>query len=544
MKYFSILFFACLFAVSSYGQCTETPVVRVLLVGDSWANMIGIDNAIKNAFERHGHSNYTFFTNAVLAENGTKTTDFLQPNRLNEIQNQLLAHPEIDFVHLSLGGNDVLNNWHKTWSQARTDSLLDSVYSRLLQLISFIQNVKPGTRVFWSGYCYPNFAEIINDMAPFQSLHPFYPTWNNMGQPSFLELNTLLTYFSTVMDTLVANNPSVGFVRAPALMQYIYGQTTNLAVPPGGTYPPLTAPLPDGYINYPSPRVSMRSYVIATDCFHLKPEAFNHFLDYHTRKYYQKQLMDDQYFLSAGGSADGSVSNLGNVAGEIKTGTLNGEEFAAILTFNTTLMPDTGVAKASLFLRRENLTGANPISSSLQVKIISGHFGATVNVEPNDFTAAYHAMGNPCPFGSSAANGHWIRLDLPASLLPFITNDQITQFMITAPAGNGLMTFSNASNPDFAPILNIQYGPPPVTIPETLPDRTNHTIYPNPATDLIHWNQKHTDPLWVELNDISGRVVLKKYATNYLDVSHLLPGLYILRIHEPEGVSIEKVVKK
>jgi hypothetical protein len=542
-KLYTILSFLFL-SLQAISQCSETPITRVLLVGDSWANMIGIDNAIKNAFERFGHSNYTFYTNAVLAENGTKTTDFLQPNRLNEIQAQLLAHPDIDFVHLSLGGNDVLNSWHKSWSQARTDSLLDSVYSRLTQIISFIQNVKPGIKVFWSGYCYPNFAEIINDMAPFQSLHPFYGTWNAMGQPTFLELNTILNYFSNAIDTLVNNDPSVGFTRASGLMQYIYGQTTNLAVPPGGSYPPFTSPMPEGYPDYPSPRVCMRSYVIATDCFHLKPEAFNYFLDFHTRKYYQKQLMDDQYILSSGGTMDGSVSSLGNVSTDIKVGSTASEDFAAVLTFNTTLMPDTGVSKASIFLRRESLSGTNPISSNMQVKVISGNFGATVDVEAADFNAPYDAMDTPCQFGSSAANGHWIRLDLPAAILPFITNDFITQFMITAPGTSGVVTFSNASDPENAPILNITYGPEPVSVNENYTTQNRLFVYPNPANDLIHIALKDNRSAIVEMADVAGRTVKQATTTGTLDISDLQSGVYFIKVTAKNKLMTGKVVKE
>src|SRR5688572_21260877 len=169
MKRFLLITIISLLAKSnSYSQCTETDVTRVLLVGDSWANFMGIDQAVNINLEKWGHSNYKFLTNAILAENGTETTDFLQPAKLNEIAAQLSANPSIKIVHLSIGGNDVLNEWERTWSTAKTDSLLDSVYSRLYTLIDFIKVSSPGVKVLWSGYTYPNFGEIIEDLAPFQ----------------------------------------------------------------------------------------------------------------------------------------------------------------------------------------------------------------------------------------------------------------------------------------------------------------------------------------------------------------------------------------
>jgi hypothetical protein len=122
-----------LFNLSSanvFSQCTETDVTRVMLIGDSWAQFMNTDNTINPVFEKWGHSNYKFYSNSTLAANGTQTGDFLTSTRLNEIQTRLAQYPDIDFVHLSLGGNDVLNNWDVTYTPFQTDSLLDSVYAR------------------------------------------------------------------------------------------------------------------------------------------------------------------------------------------------------------------------------------------------------------------------------------------------------------------------------------------------------------------------------------------------------------------------------
>ena len=392
----------------AWSQCAETPVERVLLMGDSWAAMMGTDNSINNAFTKWGHSNFKFYTNSVLSENGTETVDFIQPARLNEIQTQLLARPTIDFVHISLGGNDVLGQWNKNWSQAKTDSLLDSVSARLVFIMDFIKSVRPGIRILWSGYAYPNFGEIIGDQAPFQSSHPFYATWNGMGQPNFTQINGVLNYYSAQMTTIADNDPQIYFVNATGLIQYAFGQATPLSVPPNASYPAFTAPLPLGYPDYPSPKNAMRNYVIFKDCFHLSPASFDQFVGYHTRKFYQKALMDDQFLIAAGGSSDGSVSAQGLVSTSLMVGNSSGDDYASVFTFNTTSMPDTGVSAASIFLRRESLTGTNPIGSTMVLKVASGNFGASANLEPADFQAPGNANGNPCQFGTSNTDGGWI----------------------------------------------------------------------------------------------------------------------------------------
>ena len=534
---------------AAWSQCAETPVERVLLMGDSWAAMMGTDNSINNAFTKWGHSNYKFYTNSVLSENGTETVDFIQPSRLNEIQTQLLARPTIDFVHISLGGNDVLGQWNKNWSLAKTDSLLDSVSARLVFIMDFIKSVRPGIRILWSGYAYPNFGEIIGDQAPFQSSHPFYATWNGMGQPNFTQINGVLNYYSTEMAAIADNDPQIDFVNATGLIQYAFGQATPLTVPPNATYPAFTAPLPLGYPDYPSPKNAMRNYVIFKDCFHLSPASFEQFVGYHTRKFYQKALMDDQFLIAAGGSSDGSVSAQGLVSSSLMVGNSSGDDYASVLTFNTTSMPDTGVSAASIFLRRESLSGTNPIGSSMVLKVASGNFGASANVEPADFQAPGDANGNPCQFGTSNADGGWIRLEVPTTLLPYITHTSNTQFMLSAPGASGMVTFTGSADPDFAPVLNLTYGPQTTSLPDvsTFDLEKLLVVYPNPTNGMLFIsNRTGKEISQIEIVDMPGKLVYAaKSSMESLDLSNLTPGSYLVRLTTESGqIIVKRIVKR
>jgi len=546
MKKLYLLMIAGLFTAGNLqAQCAETNVERVMLIGDSWAAMMNTDNTFNATFQTWGHSNFKFYTNAILAENGTQTTDFIQQNRLDEIQTQLLAKPSIDFVHISLGGNDVLGEWHKTWAQAKTDSLLDSVSARLNIIMDFIKSVRPGIKIIWSGYAYPNFGEIIGEMAPFQSSHPFYATWNGMGQPNFTELNGILNYYSDAMEVMAANDPQLAFVKAPGLMQYAFGQPTNLSVPPGGNYAVLTAPLPLGFPNYPSPKASMRNYVLFRDCFHLAPDGFSEFIKYQTQKYYQKALMDDEFFLSEGGTRDGSVSDQGTVSPSLQIGTVGGEEFSMVLSFNTTVMPDTGVSAASLFIRRSAVTGTNPIGSNMQVKIVSGNFGATVDVEPSDYGASADATDSPCQFGTSNANGGWVRLDLPSSIWPFISQNASTQFIISAPGATGSASFTDASDPDFAPVLNIKYGINTTGISNEPVSLYDLQVYPNPTSGILVFKGDLQQVNQVTIIDLPGKVVLNtRVVNNTIDISPLPAGMYLVCIVSNDGHSLVKRIVK
>jgi len=256
--------------------------------------------------------------------------------------------------------------------------------------------------------------------------------------------------------------------------------------------------------------------------------------------------MDDQYFISQGGTQEGSVSSLGSVAPTLQLGSVSGEEFSIALTFNTTVMPDTGVSSASLFLRRESITGTNPIGQNLVVKIISGNFGATIDVEASDYSDPGDASATACQFGTSNANGGWIRLELPAAVWPYISQNFNTQFLISSPGSTGSATFNGATDPDFAPVLNIKYGINTSGIPTNPIAASEIQTYPNPTNGaVIIKSELHTINR-IEITDLPGKVVLTKVLiNNTFDMSTMPSGMYLIRLFTDEGNSVVKrIVKK
>ncbi len=527
-----------------FSQCAETNKPKVLLIGDSWAFMMNTESTIDYVLKQWGHSNYKFVSNTTVSQNGADTKDFIQPGKQNEIRNLLNQYPSIEVVHVSIGGNDFLGDWKVSNTQGQTDTLTMEIMDRLDSIFRFIKTCRPGIKIFWSGYVYTNFKEVIEGMAPFQSLHLFYDTWASMEFPDFIQINTLQNDMSTLMEAKVAADPDLAFVNCSGLMQYIYGQSTPLGVPPGGTYPAYSVPLPLGDPNYPSPKGTMRNYGFALDCYHLSTQAFRDFVGYHTQKFYHKFLMDDLYLLSENNSQTGTVTSLGNTSDSLVVGESGGEQFASVLSFNTTSMADTTLSKASIFLCRKMLTGTNPIGANLTVKVKSGNFGATVNVEAADFNAADDANGTPCQFGSNTANGDWIRLDLPASVLPHITNTGSTQFIISAPsATGGRVSFYNSADPDFAPVLNLVYSNPATSIEETiLTDK--FSIYPNPTAGLLTIENGAELITHLEVCNLLGETVLvPQMQNNSIDVSSLADGIYLLKITTRNGKAAQRIIK-
>jgi hypothetical protein len=540
--------FACATATTVYSQCTETDKTKILLAGDSWAFFMNTDGTLNNALTKWGHSDKNFYTNLTISENGSETVDFLGAVKQDEIAAQLLAHPDIEVVHLSIGGNDVLGDWNINFTQEQTDSLEAAVTVRLTAIIDFIKSVKPGIRIVWSGYVYPNFGEVLGILSPAaQSSHAFFDTWDGMGQPTFLQINEILNSFSASVEAYADNDPQVDFVKCTGVLQHVFGQTTPLAVAPGGTYVQFEAPMPIGYPEYPSPMNTMRDYFFFKDCFHLSAPGYSAFIDYQMQKFYHKFFMDDLYLLSNSGARTGGVSSTGVVTSSPMLGESGGMDFATVLSFNTSNMEDTTVAKASIFLRRESLVGGNPYSSGVEVKVISGNFGGTVNVEADDFSATGDASANVCIFGSNGDDGHWVRLELPENLLPFITNEEHVQFVISAPGVSGaLVTFNDGTDPDFAPVLNITYTFDPSSVADIVESERILKVYPNPTNGQLTIDTEGQAIQSLEVVNILGSVVISANGQTapQLDLSHLPAGPYMLHVTTEKGSTWQRVVKQ
>jgi hypothetical protein len=499
------------------------------------------ESTINYALKRAGHSNYTFVSNSNLAVNGAQTDDVMSTATENEIRTQLAANPSIDFVHLSIGGNDFLGSWDTSMTAGQVDTLFDNVFVKLDSIIRFIKICRPGIKILWSGYCYTNFKEsITTSIAP--TSHPFYNTWQGMKFPDFPLINRMQNKISVRFRAYADTTPNVFFVEATGLMQHVYGQPTALTVAPGGTYPALTAPIDTGIPTYPSPLNTMRDYGLFKDCYHLSTDGYRNLLGYHAQKYYQKAMMDNLYLLSDAPQT-GSVSAQGTVSASPKMGENGGDNFSTVLSFNTTAMVDTTLSRASIFLKRQSLTGSNPISGTLEVKVKSGNFGSSASVEAADYTAAADATATPCLFGSNGGDGEWIRLDLPPSILRQINHTATTQFIISAPGVSAsLVNFYDSSDPDFAPILNLKYGQTPSAVREIPADE--FSIYPNPSNGLlvIRGNEAVSK---VEVSNLLGETVLLPAINQQsIDISSLASGMYILNITTPSGMALKKVVKE
>jgi hypothetical protein len=106
------------------------------------------------------------------------------------------------------------------------------------------------------------------------------------------------------------------------------------------------------------------------------------------------------------------------------------------------------------------------------------------------------------------------------------------------------MTFNDASDPETAPVLNLNYGPSPNGI-YNLVNRKELPVYPVPTTGPLTIDVDSYKLESVEVLNVLGKVVMTPASfDNTIDISGLPNGSYILRITTDEGVSAKRIIKR
>ena len=181
----------------------------------------------------------------------------------------------------------------------------------------------------------------------------------------------------------------------------------------------------------------------------------------------------------------------------------------------------------------------------MQVSVSRGAIGTSADVDANDHAAPTNASASPCIFGSSAADGDWVRIELPAALLSYIGNDSITQIRISAPASSGLLSLSGTTDPDFAPILDLKYGPALTTGLASVDIQSGLGVYPNPTSGEVVITGNTSELQGIRILDMSGRTLAewRGNATRY-SLEAYPAGMYILQLDTDAGMQTRRIVKR
>lgn len=534
-------------------NCNSNREAKIMLIGDSWANFMHLSQSIEDAMDNHGFSDLGQLSILDLCILGARTTTFLNDSSLlAQIESEILNNPTLEFVHMSIGGNDVMGSWDVNFTPGATDTLLEEVVQRAMDLKDYILSINPDLTVVWAGYCFANFGDAINEVpANLQAQHPYYGAWQNMDFPDFIQINQMLRRFSDSVTSIMANDPNLHFVPALGLMQHHYGQNDPLNIPPTGTYPAGVAPIDTGYLEYPSPSESMITLgaipftsIELFDCFHLNPDAYEVFMDYQFSQYYMYEFMQDQQTNPVAGS---SLNDLGQSSTLFNLGNLATEE-RLFLDFNYTV-PDTGIAQASLFLQRKNAQNGNVIdqASSVNIDFFYPYAGSSMSIDSNDFNALPDSSFSVCIYGDLDKDNNWLRLDLSEEAAAFLQSGQF-QMRITANDVSGeLVEFYDHTDLDHAPILDLKYGPKQIqTVATELLASNNMKIYPNPSSNGIFYLERGGEVLSIEAYNLNGQQLSVDFQEGnpQFQLPSDFSGMAVVQLHLANGkTAVAKLMK-
>lgn len=549
MKLFYFLLALFIEINNCFAQCNPEKT-KIMILGDSWAFFSWTNNSYNENLDRFGFTDIRANSNIDISVTGLRAGNYFSDNeRKQAVVDFLAAHPDVGYCHISLGGNDVMGEWNTSMTSAQEDAMLNKLMKNLRCVIDTLMSIRPGIKVILSGYDYPNFVET----AALSSLHPYYQQWTDMGQPDAFEMNSALsTMIHRYVDSAITWT-NVYFVNNLGLMQWYYGQTTPMIIPPYITYPAHSVPLPGGNMNYPSPRVAFM--LGGADSFHLGDDGFEIFIERQFEEYYWYALRNpDTSIFPDDVLLNGYVTPTSQNSGIIKSGRIADEETQGIITFNTSsLNAGLGISSASIFLKRKDLSGTNLVNQELVLGIKENFFGASPAVENDYFNSCSDAEGSVCTYGTMAHNDYWMRIDIPPSFLSYINKSGYTQFKLkfNTIETNNYFEFSNFADIKNQPVLDVNYDS--LTLYTENLKSPNIAIYPNPAGDYltIETETKTKEPAGkadrIEIINQAGQAVknleLKNCKSTFC-IKDLTSGFYTLRIFTTKGIYVTKFIKE
>ncbi len=227
---------------------------RVLIVGDSWAELTWVFGSIDSALERAGHGD-KIAVGGVTAIGGTTAQEWATPSYQALIQQELSAFPTIDVVHLNIGGNDFLGAWNASMTSAQEQALFAQTATDVEAVVQYIHSLNPNIQVVLNGYDYVNFVE-MRATDPWTML-----MWVLLGMPSAQRINQALFDSSATVYWRLRNDPAVHFINHAGLMQWVFGYPTHgiapRSVPLPGNEPNNYSPALGGDPLLPSPPAAM-----------------------------------------------------------------------------------------------------------------------------------------------------------------------------------------------------------------------------------------------------------------------------------------------
>ncbi len=241
----------------------QAQVTRFLVVGDSWAAEQWEDGSHQRVFNSNDLAAIGV-SGELTTTSGSTAAQWVMPVNLDRIGTALAQYPHIDTVQLTIGGNDFLDQWNTSFSEAEFDELIGWITQDIEIVSTYILNQRPEIEIVVSLYDYPNFEDTRGGLIWFFACGPL---WNDLGEPTPLQVSSAAVDVIDAVEALASANQRISHVRHLGQAQNEYGI-------PG--FPPGTVIAP-GDVSLPSPPAAMRTRFFGggLDCFHFNAATYD-----------------------------------------------------------------------------------------------------------------------------------------------------------------------------------------------------------------------------------------------------------------------------
>lgn len=297
---------------------SQTQPKKILLMGDSWASFMILEDSFARAFEENHicyrkesdkwnlrqpeggpllprcyDPAYEIYDNQGLnvrdtAIWGMKARSWFEHSVSRKSQ-KILRSYKPDIVYLSIGGNDFFNDFISGQSPAQILKNSYRIKNDVLKIITLIQSEVPGVQIILSGY----------DFVRFHSgdIHSAYQNmYEEMGSPSAKEMFEAFMKLSETLSQLASPEKGVFYIQHFGVMHYHFGSEEdpdyfNLPHPPYQSLPIEQISPPEfpnqtgGYLSaWQRPKAMLQLFGMR-DAFHPSRTGFKWIAD-HTIKIY------------------------------------------------------------------------------------------------------------------------------------------------------------------------------------------------------------------------------------------------------------------
>mmetsp|Transcript_49232 Transcript_49232/g.77856 ORF Transcript_49232/g.77856 Transcript_49232/m.77856 type:complete len:319 (+) Transcript_49232:50-1006(+) len=201
---------------------TDTDAAKILVVGDSWANVVGTFGPLPSFLERRLTNHSCKAATTSIAIPGTESGDWASAAFMSALK---LAAKGRDYVFIVLMGNDALDKMPDCADEKKTsaecgDQLFATAVPNMYKIVDAVHEANPTARVVGFGY-----DTMFGGLGCSLVTHDLFPQcWGKEGGGNRC-FNTQFLRIQDVWDTMAANRSFVDSASILGATQVAGGDT-------------------------------------------------------------------------------------------------------------------------------------------------------------------------------------------------------------------------------------------------------------------------------------------------------------------------------